>query len=63
MFIVRHLCVHGNTDFTASIKLDLAKNADWEKSAVIVRNLDALRDKVRALEKTIQALTAQDKNK
>ena len=41
----------------------LAKNADWEKSAVIVRKLDALRVKVRALEKTIQALTAQDKNK
>ena len=36
----------------------LAKNADWEKSAVIVRNLDSLRDKVRAMEKTIQALTA-----
>jgi len=35
----------------------LAKNADWEKSAVIVRNLEALRDKVRAMEKTIQALT------
>jgi UDP-3-O-[3-hydroxymyristoyl] glucosamine N-acyltransferase len=36
----------------------LAKNADWEKTAVIVRNLDSLRDKVRAMEKTIQALTA-----
>ncbi len=36
----------------------LAKNADWEKSAVIVRNLDALRDKVRAMEKAIQTLTS-----
>ena len=36
----------------------LAKNADWEKSAVIVRNLDALRDKVRSMEKTIQTLSA-----
>ena len=36
----------------------LAKNADWEKTAVIVRNLDALRDKVRSMEKTIQSLTA-----
>lgn len=29
----------------------LAKNADWEKSAVIVRNLPAMREKIRALEK------------
>ncbi len=36
----------------------LAKNADWEKSAAIVRNLDSLRDKVRALEKTINALNS-----
>ena len=35
----------------------LAKNADWERTAVIVRNLDSLRDKVRAMEKTIQRLT------
>ena len=34
----------------------LAKKADWEKSAVIVRNLDSLRDKVRAMEKVIQSL-------
>lgn len=33
----------------------LAKNADWEKTAVIVRNLNHLRDKVRAMEKTIQS--------
>jgi UDP-3-O-[3-hydroxymyristoyl] glucosamine N-acyltransferase len=38
----------------------LAKNADWEKTAVIVRNLDAMRDKLRDMEKTIKALT--DKN-
>ena len=37
----------------------LAKNADWEKSAAIVRNLDAMRDKIRALEKTIKTLTEQ----
>jgi UDP-3-O-[3-hydroxymyristoyl] glucosamine N-acyltransferase len=35
----------------------LAKNAEWEKSAAIVRNLDAMRDKIRALEKTIKTLT------
>jgi UDP-3-O-[3-hydroxymyristoyl] glucosamine N-acyltransferase len=38
----------------------LAKNADWEKSAVIVRNLSTMRDKIRALEKTIKTLTNQD---
>lgn len=35
----------------------LAKNADWEKTAAIVRNLDTMRDKIRALEKTIKTLT------
>ena len=40
----------------------LAKNADWEKSAAIVRNLDSLRDKVRALEKVVQQLAAADTN-
>lgn len=35
----------------------LAKNADWEKSAAIVRNLNAMREKIRALEKTINLLT------
>ena len=38
----------------------LAKNADWEKSAAIVRNLATLRERIRALEKTIQTLTKQD---
>ena len=37
----------------------LAKNADWEKSAAIVRNLASMRDKIRALEKTIKTLTQQ----
>ncbi|PRC92156.1 UDP-3-O-(3-hydroxymyristoyl)glucosamine N-acyltransferase [Solimicrobium silvestre] len=41
----------------------LAKNADWEKSAAIVRNLDSLRDKVRAMEKTIQSLTSAQNGK
>jgi UDP-3-O-[3-hydroxymyristoyl] glucosamine N-acyltransferase len=34
----------------------LAKNADWEKSAVIVRNLGTMREKIRELEKTIKSL-------
>jgi UDP-3-O-[3-hydroxymyristoyl] glucosamine N-acyltransferase len=40
----------------------LAKNAEWEKSAAIVRNLTGMRDKIRALEKTIKTLTNQDEN-
>lgn len=39
----------------------LAKNAEWEKSAAIVRNLTAMREKIRALEKTIKLLT-EEKN-
>jgi UDP-3-O-[3-hydroxymyristoyl] glucosamine N-acyltransferase len=35
----------------------LAKNAEWEKSAAIVRNLSSMREKIRTLEKTIKKLT------
>ena len=35
----------------------LAKNADWEKTAAIVRNLSSMREKIRQLEKTIKTLT------
>ena len=35
----------------------LAKNADWEKTAAIVRNLSGMREKLRVLEKTIKTLT------
>ncbi|WP_025915433.1 UDP-3-O-(3-hydroxymyristoyl)glucosamine N-acyltransferase, partial [Herminiimonas sp. CN] len=43
----------------------LAKNADWEKSAAIVRNLASMREKLRSLEKTVQLLTKSltDKSK
>lgn len=34
-----------------------AKKDEWEKSAVIVRNLAEMREKIRALEKTIKTLT------
>lgn len=37
----------------------LAKNADWEKSAVIVRNLPAMREKIRELEKIVKSLTEE----
>jgi UDP-3-O-[3-hydroxymyristoyl] glucosamine N-acyltransferase len=39
----------------------LAKNAEWEKSAAIVRNLNSMRDKIRSLEKTIKTITDQSK--
>jgi UDP-3-O-[3-hydroxymyristoyl] glucosamine N-acyltransferase len=35
----------------------LAKNADWEKSAAIVRNLPTLREKIRTLEKNLHTMT------
>ncbi len=38
----------------------LAKNADWEKSAVIVRNLGTMREKIREMEKTIKLLLQQN---
>lgn len=38
----------------------LAKNADWEKSAAIVRNLTTMREKIRELEKTIKSFSEED---
>jgi UDP-3-O-[3-hydroxymyristoyl] glucosamine N-acyltransferase len=35
----------------------LAKNAEWEKSAAIVRNLATMREKIRELEKIIKSIT------
>mgnify|MGYP003630651652 CR=1 FL=1 len=40
----------------------LAKNAEWEKSAVLVRNLSTMREKIRTLEKAMQLLL-EDKTK
>jgi UDP-3-O-[3-hydroxymyristoyl] glucosamine N-acyltransferase len=34
----------------------VARNAEWERSAVIVRNLSSMRAKIRAFEKTIKTL-------
>jgi UDP-3-O-[3-hydroxymyristoyl] glucosamine N-acyltransferase len=39
----------------------LATNAEWEKSAAIVRNLGTMRSRLRELEKTVALLTAQNK--
>lgn len=39
----------------------LAKNAEWEKTAVIVRNLGTMREKIRELEKTLKSLTEKQK--
>jgi UDP-3-O-[3-hydroxymyristoyl] glucosamine N-acyltransferase len=41
----------------------LAKNAEWEKSAAIVRNLSSMREKIRTLEKQIKQLTEQAEQK
>ena len=37
----------------------LAKNADWEKTAAVVRQLDAMRDRVRELEKMVRTLAGK----
>jgi UDP-3-O-[3-hydroxymyristoyl] glucosamine N-acyltransferase len=38
----------------------LAKNAEWEKSAAIVRNLAKMREKIRELEKSIKLLNEKE---
>ena len=38
----------------------IAKNSDWEKSAVIVRNLASMREKLRQLEKTVKLLSEKN---
>lgn len=40
----------------------LAKNADWEKTAAIVRNLGSMRDKLKAVEKAIKQNEANSKD-
>jgi UDP-3-O-[3-hydroxymyristoyl] glucosamine N-acyltransferase len=37
----------------------LARNAEWEKTAAVVRQLDNMRDRVRELEKLVRQLTAK----
>lgn len=62
--IVDHVQISAGTMVSRSISepgqytgfYPLAKNAEWEKSAVIVRNLGAMREKIRELEKTIKSL-------
>lgn len=39
----------------------LAKHQDWEKTAVLVRKLGTMRDRIRELEKTVKALTETEK--
>ncbi|OGB23475.1 MAG: UDP-3-O-(3-hydroxymyristoyl)glucosamine N-acyltransferase [Burkholderiales bacterium RIFCSPLOWO2_02_FULL_57_36] len=38
----------------------LAKNADWEKSAAIVRNLTSMREKIRELEKALKLINEKN---
>ena len=37
----------------------VAKNAEWERNAVILRNLTSVREKIRALEKALRTLTGE----
>jgi UDP-3-O-[3-hydroxymyristoyl] glucosamine N-acyltransferase len=37
----------------------VTRNAEWERNAVLLRNLSTMREKIRALEKAIKALTAE----
>jgi UDP-3-O-[3-hydroxymyristoyl] glucosamine N-acyltransferase len=37
----------------------LARNAEWEKTAAVVRQLDSMRDRVRELEKIVRQLTSK----
>ena len=63
--IVDHVHISSGSQVTRSILepghytgfYPLAKNAEWEKSAASVRNLAAMREKIRALEKTIKLLS------
>jgi UDP-3-O-[3-hydroxymyristoyl] glucosamine N-acyltransferase len=34
----------------------VARNAEWERTAVTVRNISSLREKIRALEKAVKTL-------
>lgn len=69
--IVDHVVVSAGTLISRSITepgfytglYPFAKNAEWEKSAVIVRNLPAMREKIRKLEKTITSLTEHNEDK
>jgi UDP-3-O-[3-hydroxymyristoyl] glucosamine N-acyltransferase len=50
--------IHESGQYTGIFPL--AKNADWEKSAAIVRNLGAMREKIRELEKTVKSLVEKN---
>lgn len=41
----------------------LASHGDWERTAVLVRNIDSMREKMRAMEKTLQSLMAAQNTK
>jgi len=36
----------------------MARNAEWERNAALLRNLTALREKIRVLEKAFKGLAA-----
>lgn len=63
--IVDHVHISAATPVASSIDkpglytgmYPIAKHTEWEKTAVITRNLAAMREKIRKLEKTINTLT------
>jgi len=66
--IVDHVHVSAGTLASRSISepgqytgfYPIAKHGDWEKSAALVRNLNTMREKIRALEKSVKQLTEKD---
>jgi UDP-3-O-[3-hydroxymyristoyl] glucosamine N-acyltransferase len=37
----------------------MAPNAEWERNAALLRNLSAMREKIKAIERTLKALGAE----
>lgn len=66
--IVDHVDISGGSMVSRSIRepgqysgyYPLAKNADWEKSAPVIRHLADLRKRIRELEKMIKTLTKKN---
>jgi UDP-3-O-[3-hydroxymyristoyl] glucosamine N-acyltransferase len=37
----------------------MAPNAEWERNAALLRNLSAMREKIKALERAVKALNGE----
>jgi UDP-3-O-[3-hydroxymyristoyl] glucosamine N-acyltransferase len=72
--IIGHITIADNVNISASTMISrsihepgqytgiypMAKNADWEKSAAILRNLGSMREKIRELEKSVKLLLRKE---